>query len=216
MDGDNGEYDLEAEVMSLLQKQRYNPEILPKLEEFVDYQVSHNFCDSGANLAVLKLYQFYPERYNSQVVPKILIKMLTMLPSTDFQCALYLIPENKTVDEPIPVIMRMQELLETGKFNAFWEESGTCAELLESVPGAIDAIRQFMVSVLGRTYKTVDQSTLRELLNLSADELGKLCEKEGWKISGDVVELPSNNENQPRPRSMEESLSFRQVASKLL
>lgn len=207
---------LETEVEKLLQGRRYDPEILPKLEEFVEYQVTRQFVDSDTNLAVLKLYQFYPERYNAHIVAKILIKSLTSLPSTDFSSALYLIPERKTIDEPIPVIMRMQELLETGKFVTFWEESGTCAELLASVPGAIDSIRQFMVSVIQRTYKTVRKAVLCELLNLDESQLKAFCDEHKWIIDGDLVELASNDENQPRPRSMEESLSFRQVAAKLL
>ncbi len=215
MEGGAGDK-LEAEVRELLQRHRYDPEILPKLEEFVEYQVSQGFVDSGTNLAVLKLYQFYPERYDAHIVAKILIKSLTSLPSTDFPCALYLIPERKTVDEPIPVIMRMQELLETGKFATFWEESGTCAELLASVPGAIDAIRAFMVSVVARTYKTVRRPVLAELLNLNDADLTALCDQQKWTLDGDTVVLSSNEENQPRPRSMEESLSFRQVAAKLL
>lgn len=214
-DGAN-QQSLEAEVMMLLQSRRYDPEILPKLEEFVDWQVAHKFCDQGANLAILKLYQFYPTFYNASVVSKILIKMLTLLPTSDFLCALYLIPESKTVNEPIPVIMRMQELLETGKFQLFWEESGSCAELLASVPGAIDSIRAFMVSVISRTYKSIHVSTLTALLNVKTSELQATCDDQGWTLAGDVVEIPGNDENQPRPRCVEESLSFRQVAAKLL
>lgn len=216
MEGNNAGDNLETEVMQLLQVRRYDPEILPRLEDFVNYQVDNEFCDSGANLAVLKLYQFYPDRYNPSIVAKILIKALMMLPSTDFLCALFLIPERKQVDEPVPVIMRLQELLETGQFKAFWEESGSCKELLQSVPGSIDHVREFMVTVISRSYKSIDKSTLLQLLNLTDSELTKLMEKEQWEEKNGIVKLPSNEENQPRPPSVEEQLTFKQVAAKLL
>lgn len=216
MEGDNGDSNLESEVMMLLQNRRYDPNILPRLEEFVNYQVEKRFCDSGANLAVLKLYQFYPTQYNPTIVAKILIKALMSLPSTDFLCALYLIPERKQVDEPIPVIMRLQELLETGKFQTFWEESGSCIQLLESVPGAIDAIREFMVAVIARSYKSIDKKVLVLLLKLDDNGLRKVMDKEGWKEVNGVVVLPENAENQPKPPVHEEQLTFRQVAEQLL
>ncbi len=216
MADDAGGEKLESQVMELLQTRRYDPEILPKLEEFVEYQVSHQFCDPDANLAVLKLYQFYPDKYNPATVAKILIKALMNLPSTDFLCALYLIPDRKQVDEPIPVITQLQGLLETGRFKDFWETSGSCAELLASVPGSIEGVREFMLSVIGRSYKSIDKSTLAELLNLDDAAIDDIVKKQGWDESAGVITLPDNEENQPRPPTMDEQLSFRQVASKML
>ena len=216
MADDGAGENLESQVMTLLRSRRYDPSILPKLEEFVDYQVSHQFCDSSTNLAVLKLYQFYPDKYNPSTVSKILIKALMNLPSTDFLCALYLIPDRKQVDEPIPVITQLQALLETGHFKDFWETSGTCADLLASVPGSIDAVREFMVSVIGRTYKSIDKSTLCELLNLDSPGVDEIIAKQKWEQSEGVIDLPSNEENQPRPPTVDEQLNFRQVASKML
>ena len=40
--------------------------------------------DLEANLALLKLYQFNPERTNLRVIVQILLKALTNLPHTDF------------------------------------------------------------------------------------------------------------------------------------
>lgn len=209
--------DLETEVMQLLQTRRYDPKILPKLEEFVDYQVAHKFCDPGTNLAVLKLYQFYPDRYNSPTVSRILIKALMSLPSTDFLCSLYLIPERRQVDEPIPVISQLASLLETGQFKEFWAASGSCAELLASVPGSIDSVREFMTEVIARTYKSIDVSVLAELLNVDAAEVNDIAARKGWTVGPDaVITLPSNEENQPRPPTLDEQLSFRQVAAKML
>lgn len=208
--------DLEHEVMQLLQTRRYDPSILPRLEEFVNYQVTQGFCDPDVNLAVLKLYQFYPDKYNTSIVSKILIKALMNLPSTDFLCSLYLIPERRQVDEPIPVISRLAGLLETGRFTEFWAASGTCADLLASVPGSLDAVREFMTEVVARTYRTIDVSRLGEILDLDENGVMELLQAKGWTESDGVVSCPGNDENQPRPPLMDEHLSFKQVASKML
>jgi translation initiation factor 3 subunit K len=209
--------ELENEVIGLLQTRRYDPAILQRLEEYVNYQVSAQRCDAETNLAVLKLYQFYPAHYNASTVAKILIKALMTLPSTDFLCALYLIPERRQVDEPIPVITQLASLLETGRFREFWEASGSCADLLASVPGAVDAVRAFMVGVVSRTYRTVDRSVLAELLSLDGPELDAVVRGNEWVEGTDrVVTIPANEENQPKPPTVDERLSFQQVAARML
>lgn len=208
--------DLENEVVGLLQTRRYDPAILPQLEEYVDYQVTEQLCDADTNMAVLKLYQFYPEKYNASTVAKILIKSLMTLPSTDFLCALYLVPERRQVDEPIPVITHLASLLETGCFKEFWEASGACADLLASVPGSVAAVRSFMISVITRTYKTVDLAVLKALLNVNHSDVHEILEANDWTIADDIVTIPANDENQPRPPVIDEQLSFRQVAARML
>lgn len=47
-------------------------------------QVSENMYDLEANLAILKLYQFFPNLYKPEIVCWILLKSLTNLPNTDF------------------------------------------------------------------------------------------------------------------------------------
>lgn len=207
---------LEQEVLTLLQNNRYDPSILPRLEEFVNYQVEHEFNDAEANLAVLKLYQFYPDKYNASIVTKILVKALMNLPSTDFLCALYLIPERRQVDEPIPVISRLASLLETGKYIEFWAESGACIDLLNSVPGSLPAIRDLMFNVISRTYQKIDLANLQNIVNLDEDELRESLTTRGWSIDGESVTCPQSDDNQPRPRTTDEQLSFRQVAAKML
>lgn len=47
-------------------------------------QSRENAYDLEANLAVLKLYQFNPHKYNKEVTCQILLKALTNFPHTDF------------------------------------------------------------------------------------------------------------------------------------
>lgn len=213
-----GGNELEGEVLTLLQTRRYDPEILPTLEAYVDHQVAAgaSHVDPDSNLAVLKLYQFYPERYRVETVSKILIKALMTLPSTDFLCALYLVPERRQVDEPIPVISRLAELLETGCFGEFWEASGACQKLLESVPGSLEAVRKFMTGVIERTYRVIDLGVLGKLLDLEGAALKEALEASGWTEDGGVVTIPINDENQPTPPSVDEQLTFQKVAATML
>jgi translation initiation factor 3 subunit K len=59
----------------------------------VDYQSRENTYDLEANLAVLKLYQFNPQRYNSNITCQILLKALTNFPHTDFMLCKCLLSE---------------------------------------------------------------------------------------------------------------------------
>lgn len=64
--------------------ERYNPANLQTLERYVEMQSRENTYDLEANLAVLKLYQFNPEKFNPDITCQILLKALTNFPHTDF------------------------------------------------------------------------------------------------------------------------------------
>lgn len=208
--------ELVKEVDHMLQTNRYDPAILPRLEEFVTMQVTENFYDADTNFAILKIYQFHPSKYNAQIVSKILIKALMSIPTSDFLTCLYLIPESRQINEPIPVITQLARLLETGQFKNFWAASGACRGLLEGVPGCLDSFREFMLDVVGRTYRSLEIATLQDILDIAQEDAEKLIVGRGWAIAEGVVSVPPNEENQPRPPTMDEHLSFKQVASKML
>lgn len=63
---------------------RYNPENIMTLEKYVEIQSRDNAYDLEANLALLKLYQLNPTRFNVDITCQILLKALTNLPHTDF------------------------------------------------------------------------------------------------------------------------------------
>lgn len=50
----------------------------------MEIQSRENAYDLEANLAVLKLYQLNPHRFNMDITCQILLKALTNLPHTDF------------------------------------------------------------------------------------------------------------------------------------
>jgi translation initiation factor 3 subunit K len=81
-------------IATLLESNRYNIETIEKLEDYLNDQIDRKLSyDLDANLALLKLYQFYPEKLQKQSISKILGKALMNLPNNDFVLAMYLIPE---------------------------------------------------------------------------------------------------------------------------
>eukprot|EP00301_Raphidiophrys_heterophryoidea_P018580 c3581_g1_i2.p1 GENE.c3581_g1_i2~~c3581_g1_i2.p1 ORF type:complete len:134 (-),score=36.61 c3581_g1_i2:461-811(-) len=79
-------------IHQLLATQRFSDQTIAPLEQYLKQQVDTSSVDSEALLALLKLYALYPGKSNNVHTATILAKLLTTLPSTDFQTALCLIP----------------------------------------------------------------------------------------------------------------------------
>lgn len=105
-------------------------------------QIQNSAYDFDANLAILKLYQFYPQTTNMEVVAKILAKALMAIPSTDFLLCTYLISEQIKVDAVVEALYNLSGLLEQAEFKAFWEAypGSAAAPLLASIPDFEDKI----------------------------------------------------------------------------
>jgi translation initiation factor 3 subunit K len=157
---------LSFQVNELLQSRRYDPDILPDLERYVEAQCLEGAYDGDANLACLKLYQFYPEKTNVSIVSKILLKALAALPSSDFVSCLYLLSEKVQRESPISTIISWADALETGKFVEFWNSLHNHEELLKGLPGIEDAFREFMLAVISRTYLRIHLSLLKVILSI--------------------------------------------------
>lgn len=103
--------------------ERYNPENMELLVDYLDSQCKNNHYDLEANLAILKLYQFNPGMFQAQVVEKILLKALTNLPHPDFILCKCLIEPTKLDSGNIQTINEMHHLLELCQFRKFWVSS---------------------------------------------------------------------------------------------
>ncbi|XP_077578727.1 eukaryotic translation initiation factor 3 subunit K [Stigmatopora nigra] len=123
---------MKANVGKLLRGiDRYNPENLSTLERYVETQAIENAYDLEANLAVLKLYQFNPAYFQTNVTSQILLKALTNLPHTDFTLCKCMIDQAHQEKQPIKQILYLGNLLETCQFQSFWESLGTDRKSLE-------------------------------------------------------------------------------------
>merc|ERR1719191_1245278 len=151
---------------------RYDIDILPQLEEYLQEQLDKATYDLEANLAILKLYLLYPEEAKVRVYEGILVKALTAFPATDFALCMYQIPEKHHAQLKYPI--SLSQHLEMAKFKAFWkaaEEQATAVKEAEnSEVGGIsrakkwqEAIREFVCGVVSSTYRSIRGEQLAEL-----------------------------------------------------
>ncbi|KAL0739363.1 hypothetical protein Bca4012_015573 [Brassica carinata] len=190
-------------VEQLVAVNPFNPEILPDLENYVNEQVTSQTYSLGANLCLLRLYQFEPERRNTHVVARILIKALMAMPAPDFSLCLFLIPERVQMEEQFKALIVLSHYLETGRFQQFWEEAAKNRHILEAVPGFEQAIQAYASHLLSLSYQNVPRSVLAEAVNMDGASLDKFIEHQvansGWIIEkeGGSIVLPQNEFNHP-------------------
>ncbi|KAJ6913812.1 eukaryotic translation initiation factor 3 subunit K-like isoform X1 [Populus alba x Populus x berolinensis] len=122
-------------VEQLVAVNPYNPDILSELENYVNEQVSSQTYSLDANLCLLRLYQFEPERMSTQIVARILVKALMAMPAPDFSLCLFLIPERVQMEEQFKTLTVLSHYLETGRFRQFWDEAAKSRHIVEAVPG---------------------------------------------------------------------------------
>ncbi|VEN56295.1 unnamed protein product [Callosobruchus maculatus] len=194
--------------------ERYNPDNLPTLERYVEIQSRENAYDLEANLAVLKLYQFNPHRFNINIVCQILLKALTNLPHTDFMLCKCLLYEKQLSIEPIDQIVYLADILEQCNFQAFWTRVHTDPDLTQSITGFVDSIRKFVCHVVGITYQTIDRNHLAQLLGDIDDSTLKIwIKKYGWKeIEHSLVFIANQDEN-IKTKNINEKIDFDSVGA---
>ncbi|KAL0660230.1 hypothetical protein Bca4012_080815 [Brassica carinata] len=197
-------------VEQLVAVNPFNPEILPDLENYVNEQVTSQTYSLDANLCLLRLYQFEPERMNTHVVARILIKALMAMPTPDFSLCLFLIPERVQMEEQFKALIVLSHYLETGRFQQFWDEAAKNRHFLESVLRKLSkayashllslSYQKLPRSVLAEKYLTFDNSLL---LNMDGASLDKFIEHQvannGWIVEkeGGSIVLPQNEFNHP-------------------
>ncbi|KAK4396801.1 Eukaryotic translation initiation factor 3 subunit K [Sesamum angolense] len=193
-------------VEQLVAVNPYNPDILPDLENYVNEQVSSQTYSLNANLCLLRLYQFEPERMSTQIVARILIKALMAMPAPDFSLCLFPIPERVQMEEQFKTLIVLSHYLETARFRQFWDEAVKSRHILEVIPGFEQAIQAYAIHVLSLTYQKVTRSILAESINIEGLSLDKVIEhhvaNSGWVIEknqnkGQLIILPRNEFNHP-------------------
>jgi len=193
--------------------ERYNLNNLGKFNRYVELQVSENFYDLEANLAVLKLYQFYPQTYDAQTVYYILLKAITSLPNTDFVLCRCLLGPAQMEDPTITRIAYLSSLLETCQFKSFWAEKAQDNDVISRIKGFDDAIRKFICHVVNITYQSVDKSLLKELLGSIPDaELRSWIAKNSWKEEPNGMVFIQNQEDSIKTKNITEKITIDTVS----
>jgi translation initiation factor 3 subunit K len=205
---------LRTEVtMFLSTVERYNSNNLPKFERYVQLQVSENLYDLEANLAILKLYQFFPNLYKPDILYWILLKAISNLPHTDFVLCRCLLGPVQLEDSNVMRINYLANLLEHCQFKKFWMEKAQDANLISQISGFDDAIRKFVCHVVNITYQSVDKAVLKEILgNITDADLKSWVAKNGWKEEPNNMVYISNQEEHVKTKNITEKITFETVS----
>lgn len=206
---------MRATVATLLKGiDRYNPENLSTLERYVEMQVRENTYDLEANLGVLKLYQFNPGYYQTNVTAQILLKALTNLPHTDFTLCKCLIDTVRQTEDPVANVMKLADSLETCRFQDFWISLKTEPDLTMSVKGFEDSIRKFVCHVVSATYQSIPIDHLTELLGGIPDsQVKQWINKYGWQQGNNGDIFITNQEENIKTKNITEKITFDSVAA---
>ncbi|KAL7314084.1 hypothetical protein PS15m_007739 [Mucor circinelloides] len=188
--------------------ERYNPENINVLEEYLSKQCESGEYDLEANLAILKLYQFNPALAKEPVIVKILVKALTAIPAPDFNLCLYLLAEHAHL-ESIEKLTELQQLLEQARYAKFWQSD--LKPWTSVVPNFETEIRLVIARVMAMSYQTINAASLAANLGLAGDAFDKFCEGQQWQKSGDLVQIPINKGNEAKAVVIRENIKFEQL-----
>ncbi|XP_076751660.1 eukaryotic translation initiation factor 3 subunit K [Xylocopa sonorina] len=193
--------------------ERYNPDNLASLEKYVEIQSRENAYDLEANLAVLKLYQLNPQKFNMDITCQILLKALTNLPHTDFVLCKCLLSEQIMQESPINQIMFLGDILEQCDFQHFWDRVLSMSDLCDRIVGFQDSIRKFVCHVVGITFQTIDKNLLALLLGGVDDTtLKHWVKKYGWKEESKSIIFIANQDENIKTKNITEKIDFENVA----
>ncbi|GBE78389.1 ARM repeat-containing protein [Sparassis latifolia] len=207
---------------------RYNPNNVGILEDYLYHQIRSEEYDCLANLAILKLYQFNPDLYNPDVVINILIKALTSSPFPDFNLCISLLDErsvNANPDEPdplpslLPILTTLYNLLQQCRFPAFWSlyrsdqvESLRDNYTVECV-GFEDSIREVAIRAVKAAFTRIGRERLGTYLDLTGENLNAYIAKLGWTVDSatGVITVPPNPDNQIVSTVVQENIKLPQL-----
>ncbi|GBB88444.1 hypothetical protein RclHR1_00150040 [Rhizophagus clarus] len=195
---------------------RYNPDNVSILEEYLSTQLQNEEYDLMANLAILKLYQFNPHLVNELVISNILVKSLTAIPNPDFNLCLYLLQEGSLNDENVSKLILLQQLLEEARYQEFWEvyeKDDAYRELTMEAVGFDNAIRKVILTAICMAYQTISADLLRTYLNYVKDDdkFETFIQSQGLTIKDGVVIINTNYDNEAKPTVIRENIKFDQL-----
>ncbi|KAH9905910.1 COP9 signalosome [Xylariomycetidae sp. FL2044] len=200
--------------------ERYNPEAVGSLEDYLRHQCEHRYTDCNANRTLLKLYQLNPDRVKDEVITNILVKTLTCFPSPQFSLAMHLIPPhilaptNSRSDELPEAISKLRELnnqLQGAQYARFWatlDSDDLYADLTTDIDGFEELIRIRIATLISHAYREIELGILEQWLGMDGQAAMKfVTETAGWKVEGNTVKIPRNPENEAKKSEVREDVN---------
>jgi len=189
---------------------RYNPENQPILEQYVTQQVREGSYDLDANMALLKLYQFYPNSISNEVVLSVLLKGMMALPEPHFIMYKSLVSSltDDDMDKNVKRALEIHKILEQCKFAKFWEELQAEHDMIVEFVGFEDAIRDFICGVISSSFQRLSRDNLKEFLGLTKDgDLNEWIDQFGWSSDQGIVFI-ANQEEKVKSKSIVEKVDL--------
>ncbi|RYP89561.1 hypothetical protein DL770_004334 [Monosporascus sp. CRB-9-2] len=200
--------------------ERYNPEAVGTLEDYLRQQCEERFVDCNANRTLLKLYQLNPDRIKDEVITNVLVKTLTCFPSPQFALAMHLIPPSilapanarAELPEAISKLRELDGQLQGAQYARFWatlDSDDLYADLTADVSGFEETVRVRIATLVGHAYREVELPLLEAWLGLEGQAAAKfIAETAGWSIGDDgLVKVPRNPENEARKAEVREDVN---------
>ncbi|KAF3059196.1 Eukaryotic translation initiation factor 3 subunit K [Daldinia childiae] len=198
--------------------ERYNPEAVGNLEDYLRHQCENRYTDSNANRTLLKLYQLNPDRVKDEVITNVLVKSLTLFPSPQFSLALHLISPNLVAPnqraELPEAISKLRELnlqLQGAQYARFWatlDSDDLYADLTTDIDGFEELIRGRIANLISHAYREIELSVLEQWLGLEGQAAVKfVSETVGWKVEDALVKIPRNPENEAKKSEVREDVN---------
>jgi len=185
-----------ATIAGLLATERYNPNIVPQLEAYVEEQAKTGTYHFQANLTLTKLYQFFPDLLaeRSEILGLVFALSLANwkppVPVTDtedeevstftdsLQLSYVVDAEVQEKEGPISAVIRCIELLESCNYLPLWSDSSALPAVLSDPalsslnPDSLKShIRRSILLSLACTYKSAPVSVVLDALGYSPSEV---------------------------------------------
>eukprot|EP00588_Corethron_pennatum_P012654 CAMPEP_0194265620 /NCGR_PEP_ID=MMETSP0169-20130528/797_1 /TAXON_ID=218684 /ORGANISM="Corethron pennatum, Strain L29A3" /LENGTH=261 /DNA_ID=CAMNT_0039006125 /DNA_START=96 /DNA_END=881 /DNA_ORIENTATION=- len=182
-------------IAGLLATERYNPNIVPQLEAYVEEQAKTCTYHFQANLTLTKLYQFFPDLLAERADILGLVFALSLanwkppMPVADtkedevstftdsLQLSYVVDAEVQEKEGPISAVIRCVELLESCNYPPLWSDSAALPAVLSDPslsslnPDSLKAhIRRSILLSLACTYKSAPVSVVLDALGYSPSE----------------------------------------------
>ncbi|GLD94514.1 hypothetical protein PINS_up003125 [Pythium insidiosum] len=195
-------------IAAVESNQLYSETAVDAFEAYLAEQVATKTVDADANLALLKLYLVFPTRANAEKISHALVKNVTALPSTSFLGASAIVPESFREDANVKAILEAGLLLQSCRFESFWQVDLSFAN---QVAGFTDAVRAFILDVLRKSHSVLSTAVLQAALGVSDAEVAAIVAAEQWTRDGDLLHVTPNDDNQMRPKKVQETIALDDV-----
>ena len=179
-------------------------------------------------------YQFNPHLTRDETTTNILVKALTVFPSTDFSLCLHLLPPHilhpsskvsslpaagdAPLSEAVQKLDVLNTLLSEANYKGFWttlDSDDLYADLVADVSGFEELMRIRIAVTIGQSCREVERGVLEGWLQLRGQDFERfitdIC---GWGIDsttggkGGTVRIPVNKENEAKGTIVRENVQF--------